>query len=59
MEDKMNKFIIFMMYALWVLTIAGLLVITFTSFRYTDLNIIVAVFAALTLINTYITVKTK
>jgi len=54
-----NKLITIMMYALWVLTLIGILVITFTSFRYTDLNIIVVILAVLTLANTYITVKTK
>ncbi|MDD3374290.1 MAG: hypothetical protein PHY73_01020 [Candidatus Omnitrophica bacterium] len=55
----MSKLIIIMMYALWTITLIGILAITFTSFRYTDLNIIVLVLATLTLINTYITIKTK
>jgi len=55
----MDKFVTVMLYFLWTLTLIGILVITFTSFQYTDLNIIVLIVVIFTLINTYLSFKQK
>ncbi|HOD11969.1 MAG TPA: hypothetical protein PLO93_00980 [Candidatus Omnitrophota bacterium] len=55
----MNKLIMIMMYALWTLTLIGILVVTFTSFQYPDLNIVVLLLAVFALINTYFSLKHK
>jgi len=54
-----NKFFTFIMYVLWTVSLIGILVITFTNFRYADLNIIVGVLFLFTVVNSLITMKTK
>ncbi len=41
------------MYFLWTLSLIGVLVITFTTFQYPDLNFIVSVFFFFTILNTF------
>jgi len=55
----MNKFIAVMMYVLWILTLIGILVVTFTSFQYPDLNIVVLLLTIFALANTYFSLKHK
>lgn len=55
----MDKFVMVMLYILWTLTLLGVLIITFTSFQYLDLNIIVLSLAIFTLINTYFSFRKK
>ncbi len=55
----MDKLVAVMLYILWTLTLVGILVITFTSFQYLDLNIIVLLLAIFTLINTYFSLRKK
>ncbi|MFA5059256.1 MAG: hypothetical protein WC676_01335 [Candidatus Omnitrophota bacterium] len=55
----MNKFFSFVMYALWILSLIGILVITFTNFQYSDLNAIVIILFVFTLANTFFTLKQK
>ena len=45
------------MYILWILSIIGLLVITFSKFAYVDLNVIVGVLIFFTFVNSFLTVK--
>jgi hypothetical protein len=54
---KMDKFFAFIMYVLWMATLVGLVIITFTNFQYIDLNVIVCVLTIFTGINTIITIK--
>jgi hypothetical protein len=55
----MEKFVALILYILWTLTLIGVLIITFTSFQYLDLNIIVIFLALFTLINTYFSLRQK
>ena len=55
----MNKFVTFVMYILWTISLVGILTITFTNFQHMDLNIIVGVLFFFTLLNTFFTVKKK
>jgi len=55
----MDKFVTVMLYFLWTLTLIGILVVTFTSFQFFDLNIIVLIVIVFTLINTYFSLKQK
>ena len=55
----MSKFMTIIMYILWIVSLIGILVITFTGFKYTDLNLIVAVIFSLTVINSFFTSKNK
>jgi hypothetical protein len=55
----MDKIFVVMMYLLWVLTLAAILIATFTSFQYSDLNFIAIILALLTIINTLLFLKTK
>lgn len=48
----MDKFFTIVMYMMWAVSLAGILVVTFSNFQYLDLNIIVGVFFLLTLVNT-------
>jgi len=54
---KMDKFFTLIMYVLWMATLVGLVIITFTNFQYIDLNVIVCVLAIFTGVNTIITIK--
>jgi len=54
---KMDKFFTLIMYMLWMATLVGLVIITFTNFQYIDLNVIVCVLTIFTGINTIITIK--
>jgi len=53
----MDKFFTIIMYVLWMATLFGLVIITFTNFQYIDLNVIVCVLTIFTGINTIITIK--
>ncbi len=55
----MDKIFIVMMYFLWVVTLAAILIATFTSFQYSDLNFIAIAIALLTIINTFFFLRTK
>jgi len=55
----MGKFIIITMYVLWAVSLIGVLVATFTNFKYSDVNIIVGVLFIFTLANTFFTIKEK
>ena len=44
------------MYILWILSIIGLLVITFSKFQFVDLNVIVGVLVFFTLVNSFLTI---
>lgn len=53
----MDRFMIFVMYALWTLTLIGILIITFTRFQFIDLNVFVGILALVTIINSYFAIK--
>ena len=55
----MDKLFTIVMYTLWTITLIGILVITFTNFKYFDLNIIVAFLTVITFANTFFTLKKK
>ena len=55
----MNQLFTIIMYILWIISLIGLLVITFTNFQYLDLNVIVVILFALTLINSFFTLRRK
>ena len=55
----MEKLLTLFMYILWTVSIIGILIITFTSFRYIDLDVIIGILFLLTLINTFVTLKRK
>ena len=55
----MDKLVTLVMYILWTLTLIGVLVITFTRFEYTDLNVIVGALFVLTIVNSYLVVKER
>ena len=55
----MGKLIVITMYALWAVSLIGILVVTFTNFQYSDVNLIVGVIFIFTLINTFFTIKEK
>lgn len=53
----MDKFFTMVMYVLWMATLCGIVIITFTNFQYADLNTIVCLLFVFTVFNTVITVK--
>ena len=55
----MNKIFTVIMYLLWSLSLIGILIITFTNFQYVDLNTIVLVLFAITLLNTFFEIKKR
>ena len=55
----MDKFVTVMLYFLWTLSLIGILVVVFTSFQYSDLNIIILIIIIFTLANTYFSLKQK
>lgn len=55
----MEKLLTIFMYVLWAVSLLGLLVITFTSFKYMDLNVIVGILFFFTILNTFIAVNKK
>ncbi len=55
----MGKFVTIMLYFLWTLALVGILVVTFTSFQFMDINIIVLIVVIFTLLNTYFSFKQK
>ena len=55
----MNTIVTIVMYALWVLALIGILLITFTNFQHLDLDIIVSVIFLFTLVNTFFVIKSK
>jgi len=54
-----RKITILLLYVLWVLSLAGILVITFTNFKYEDLNTIVAILFFFTALNTFFVFSTR
>jgi len=54
-----RKITILLLYVLWVLSLAGILVITFTNFQYEDLNTIVAILFFFTALNTFFVFSTR
>ena len=58
-EVCLNVFFTFILFVLWIVSLLGLLVITFTNFKYPDLNIIVAVFFFFAILNSFFKVKIK
>ncbi len=55
----MKKLITIVMYLLWTISLIGLLVITFTNFKYPDLNSLVIIVFFFTAVNTAMTVGKK
>lgn len=55
----MERFFTVVMYVMWIVSIIGILVITFRNFEYLDLNIIVGVFFLFTLFNTLFRIGRK
>ncbi|HOW35265.1 MAG TPA: hypothetical protein PL155_02465 [Candidatus Omnitrophota bacterium] len=55
----MDIFFTVVMYVMWAVSLAGILIITFSNFQYLDLNIIVGVFFLLTLVNTLFRIGKK
>ena len=55
----MNIFFTVVMYAMWTISLIGLLVITFTNFEYADLNTIVIILFLLTVANSFFTTHRK
>ncbi len=55
----MERLITAIMYILWCMSLIGLLVITFTSFRYEDLNLIVVILVLFTILNTFLVLKKR
>ena len=55
----MERFFTAVLYILWTLTLVGILMVTFTNFQYSDLNVAVVFLAVFTLINTYFSLKQK
>lgn len=53
----MEKFLIVVMYMLWVASLIGILVITFSGFQYMDLNLFVGILFLFTVINTFLTLQ--
>ena len=49
----MNKLISLIMYLLWIATIIAILAMTFTSFKYEDLNLIAIVLLVFASVNSY------
>lgn len=49
----MDKLIGFMMYILWVASIIAILVATFTSFEYEDINLIATVLFIFAVVNSF------
>ena len=55
----MEKFLGAMMYVLWAFSLIGILMITFSNFQYTDLNVIVGILFFFALLNTFFTLNKK
>ena len=55
----MNKVLSIIMYLLWIISLGGILLITFTNFQYADLNTIAIVLFLFTLMNTFFMVKKR
>ena len=55
----MNVIYTIIMYLLWTLSIGGILLITFTNFQFFDLNILVGVILAFTVLNSFMMIKRK
>jgi hypothetical protein len=47
------------LYTLWIVSLIGILVITFANFRYPDMNLIVGVLFLFAIFNSIITMKTR
>ncbi len=55
----MSGFVNIMLYALWTITLVGVLVTVFTNFQYPDFNFLVFVFGLFAIINTFFVINKK
>lgn len=55
----MRKFLIFVMYLIWVVTVVLVVATTLTDFKYEDLNLLALLFFTFSLINSFFVITRK